>query len=45
MKGQENSNAQLNSLRSEFNNRIEIKSYLGHTKRVSWAGKRRFRSI
>ena len=45
MKAQENGNAQLNSLRSEFNNRVEIKSYLGRTKRVAWSGNRRFRSI
>jgi len=45
MKVQENGNAQLNSLRNEFNNRIETKSYLGRTKRVAWAGNRRFRSV
>lgn len=45
MKAQENGNAQLNSLRNEFNNRIEIKSYLGRTKRVAWASNRRFRSV
>ncbi|MDB3927517.1 hypothetical protein N9343_02110 [Flavobacteriaceae bacterium] len=45
MKNQDNGNAQLNSLRNEFNDRVGTKSYLGRTKRVTWTGIRRFRSI
>ena len=45
MKNQDNGNTQLNSARNEFNDRIEAKSYLGKTKKVAWAGARRFRSI
>ena len=45
MKNQENGNAQLNSTRNEFNDRVGSKSYLGKTKRVAWASLRRFRSI
>ena len=45
MKNQENGNAQLNSIRNEFNNRVGSKSYLGRTKRVAWTGLRRFRTI
>ena len=45
MNTRENSNAQINSLRSEFNSRVEIKSYLGRSKRVAWASNRRFMSI
>lgn len=45
MKTQDNGNAQLNSIRNEFNSRIELKSYLGRSKRVAWAGNRRFVSI
>ena len=45
MKTHDNGNAQLNSIRNEFNSRIEGKSYLGRSKRVAWAGNRRFMSI
>ena len=45
MKNQDNGKAQLNSLRNEFNHRTGTKSYLGRTKRVTWTGVRRFRSI
>tara|TARA_B100001173_G_C15890039_1_gene505214 strand:+ start:591 stop:728 length:138 start_codon:yes stop_codon:yes gene_type:complete len=45
MKNQENGNIQLNSARNEFNDRVEAKSFLGKTKKVAWAGARRFRNI
>ncbi|MDB3937440.1 hypothetical protein N9373_01785 [Flavobacteriaceae bacterium] len=45
MKNQDNGNAQLNSVRNEFNDRVLTKSFLGRTKRVTWTGTRRFRSI
>tara|TARA_S200000501_G_scaffold45184_1_gene36585 strand:+ start:5100 stop:5237 length:138 start_codon:yes stop_codon:yes gene_type:complete len=45
MKNQENGNSQLNSSRNEFNDRVEVKSFLGRTKKVAWTGARRFRSI
>ena len=45
MKNQDSGNAQLNSVRNEFNDRIVTKSYLGRTKRVAWTSVRRFRSI
>ncbi len=45
MKRQDNGNEQLNSIRNEFNGRVESKSYLGRTKRVTWTGNRRFRTI
>ncbi len=45
MKAFDNGNTQLNSLKSEFNNRTELKSYLGRSKRVAWASSRRFNSI
>jgi len=45
MKNQENGNPQLNSSRNEFNDRVEVKSFLGRTKKVAWTGARRFRSI
>ena len=45
MKNQENGNAQLNSARNDFNDRVGSKSYLGRTKRVAWTGLRRFRTI
>ena len=45
MKRQDNGNEQLNSIRNEFNSRVEAKSYLGRAKRVAWAVNRRFRSI
>ena len=45
MKRQDNGNDQLNSIRNEFNSRVEAKSYLGRSKKVSWTAARRFRSI
>ena len=45
MKNQDNGNAQLNSVRNEFNDRVLTKSFLGRSKKVAWAGARRFRSI
>ncbi len=45
MKNLDNGNAQLNSVRNEFNDRVVTKSFLGRSKRVTWAGVRRFRSI
>ena len=45
MKNQDNGNVQLNSMRNEFNNRVETKLYIGNTKRVAWTGLRRYRSI
>ena len=32
-------------LLNEFNDRVEVKSFLGRTKKVAWTGARRFRSI
>ncbi len=45
MMNQDNGNVQLNSARNEFNNRVDLKSFLGKTKKVAWSGFRRFRSI
>ena len=45
MNNQDNGNIQLNSARNEFNDRVGVKSFLGKTKKVAWAGARRFRSI
>ena len=45
MNNQDNGNVQLNSARNEFNDRVGVKSFLGRTKKVAWAGVRRFRSI
>ena len=45
MKNQDNGNTQLNSARNEFNDIVESKLFLGRTKKASWAGARRFRSI
>ena len=45
MNTQDNGNVQLNSARNEFNNRVEAKSFLGRTKKVAWAGARRFSNI
>ena len=41
----DNINTAYNSIRNEFNGRVESKSYLGRTKRVAWTGNRRFRTI
>ena len=45
MKRQDNGNEQLNSIRNDFNSRVEAKSYLRKAKRVAWTLSRRFRSI
>tara|TARA_B100000900_G_scaffold148679_1_gene126187 strand:+ start:519 stop:638 length:120 start_codon:yes stop_codon:yes gene_type:complete len=37
MKRQDNGNEHLNSIRNEFNGRVEMKSYLGRTKRIAWS--------
>tara|TARA_B100000683_G_scaffold177694_1_gene171220 strand:+ start:477 stop:617 length:141 start_codon:yes stop_codon:yes gene_type:complete len=42
---QQNGNSQINSLRNEFNDRIESKKYMGRGKRIAWNGRRRFRTI
>ena len=41
----DNGNSQLNSLRCEFNNRIEKKFILGSGKRTTWNNTRRHRTI
>ena len=45
MKRQDNGNEHLNSIRNEFNGRVEMKSYFGRTKRIAWSGNRRYRTI
>tara|TARA_B100001057_G_scaffold204374_1_gene205079 strand:+ start:274 stop:480 length:207 start_codon:yes stop_codon:yes gene_type:complete len=45
LKNQKNGNDQLNSIRNEFNDRLEKKLYLGSSNRVYWANSRRFRAI
>ena len=45
MKNQENGNTQLNQTRSEYNERVILKKYLGSTPRVYWNQSRRFRTI
>ena len=45
MKNQENGNTQLNQARSEYNERVIQKKYLGSTPRVYWNQSRRFRTI
>ena len=45
MRNQDNGNVQLNSVRNEFNDRVDVKSFLGRTKKVAWTSARRFRSI
>lgn len=45
MKNQDNGNVQLNSARNEFNDRVDVKFFLGRTKKVAWTSARRFRSI
>ena len=45
MRNQVNGNVQLNSARNEFNDRVDVKSFLGRTKKVAWTSARRFRSI
>jgi hypothetical protein len=41
----DNGNPQLNSLRTEFNNRVMKKMILGGGKRVAWNSTRRHRTI
>ena len=45
MKRENNGNTQLNTIRSEFNDRVENKTYLGNTVRVKLNSKRRYRTI
>ena len=45
MKRHDNGNELVNSIRNEFNGRIEMKFYLGQAKRIAWSGNRRFRSV
>ena len=40
MKRQDNGNEHLNSIRNEFNGRVEMKSYLGRTRRGGGSGGR-----
>ncbi len=42
---QQNGNTQLNQIRSELNNRIYKKKFLGNTSRVYWNNSRRYRTI
>jgi len=45
MNQQENGNSQLNSIRNDFNNRVDKKMILGNSKRISWNKTRRHRTI
>jgi len=45
LKNQKNGNDQLNSIRNEFNDRLEKKLFLGSSNRIYWANSRRFRAI
>tara|TARA_Y200000002_G_scaffold361006_1_gene346736 strand:- start:250 stop:456 length:207 start_codon:yes stop_codon:yes gene_type:complete len=45
LKNQKNGNDQLNSIRNEFNDRLEKKLFLGRSNRIYWAKSRRFRAI
>ena len=45
LKEQKNGNDQLNSIRNEFNDRVNKKLFLGNSNRVYWANSRRFRAI
>ena len=45
LKEQKNGNDQLNSIRNEFNDRVNKKLFLGNSNRVYWAKSRRFRAI
>ena len=45
LKNQKNGNDQLNSIRNEFNDRLEKKLFLGKSNRVYWTNSRRFRTI
>ena len=41
----ENGNCQVNTLRNEFNDRVNKKIILGNSKRITWNNVRRFRTI
>ena len=45
LKEQKNGNDQLNSIRNEFNDRVNKKLFLGNSNRVYWVNSRRFRAI
>ena len=45
LKEQKNGNDQLNSIRNEFNDRVNKKLFLGNSNRVYWTNSRRFRAI
>ena len=45
LKNQKNGNDQLNSIRNEFNDRLEKKLFLCKSNRVYWTNSRRFRTI
>ena len=42
---QQNGNTQLNSERDNFNNRVQLKKFLGNATRVHLNKKRRYRTI
>ena len=42
---QDNGNAQLNSIRNEFNDRTKAKNFMGSGLRNFWNERRRFRTI
>jgi len=45
MKQQDNGNPQLNQTRNEFNDRVQVKKYLGNAFRIKLNNYRRFRTI
>jgi|21_taG_2_1085346.scaffolds.fasta_scaffold25263_3 hypothetical protein len=45
MNKQDNGNPQLNSLRDDFNKRVDRKLILGNSKRITWNSIRRHRTI
>jgi hypothetical protein len=45
MVNQNNGNAQLNSIRNDYNDRVSALLNLGNTSRVYWNDRRRFRAI
>ena len=45
LKEQKNGNDQLNSIRNEFNDRVNKNLFLGNSNRVYWTNSRRFRAI
>jgi len=42
---QENGNTQLNTIRNDFNDRVQSKSYMGKSYRLKLNNKRRYRTI